>query len=117
MRQDLWGYSRNETLDNEQLIKEQYLGIRPAPGYPANPDHRQKESIWRLIDPVNNAGIEMTESLAMMPAASVSGFYFAHPDSRYFGLGKVTRCQLKDYAQRRTEPLEESEKWLASSVA
>ena len=117
VRKGLWSYAADETLDNEQLIREQYHGIRPAPGYPANPDHRQKEAIWRLIDPVANAGIEMTESLAMLPASSVSGFYFAHPESRYFGLGKITRCQVEDYAKRSANSMSESERWLASSLA
>jgi 5-methyltetrahydrofolate--homocysteine methyltransferase len=117
VRRRLWGYAPEENLDNAELIKERYQGIRPAPGYPANPDHRQKESIWRLIDPFANAGISVTENLAMLPASSVSGFYFAHPDSRYFGLGKVSRGQVEDYAGRRGEPLVESERWLASSLA
>ncbi len=117
VRKDLWGYQPDEALDNEALIKERYRGIRPAPGYPANPDHRQKEVIWDLLDPEQNAGITMTESLAMSPAASVSGFYFAHPESRYFGLGKVGTCQVKDYAARRDESVDITERWLASSLA
>lgn len=116
VRKNYWGYAGNEDLDNDSLIKERYRGIRPAPGYPANPDHRQKEVIWRLLDPVKNAQINLTESLAMLPAASVSGFYFSHPESRYFGLGKVSRDQLEDYVQRRAEPISESERWLASSL-
>jgi len=116
VRTHLWSYQPEETLDHEALIKESYQGIRPAPGYPANPDHRQKEVIWELLNPVENAGITMTESLAMEPASSVSGFYFAHPESRYFGLGTITRCQLEDYAQRRNEPVPVNEKWLASSL-
>ena len=117
VRTELWGYDADESLDNDDLIRERYRGIRPAPGYPANPDHRQKEAIWRLIDPLGNAGISITENLAMLPAASVSGLYFAHPESRYFGLGKVSRGQVLDYVARRDEPLEESERWLASSLA
>lgn len=117
VRSHYWGYASDESLSNDELIKERYCGIRPAPGYPANPDHRQKESIWRLLDPVANAGIEVTESLAMLPASSVSGFYFAHEQSRYFGLGKITRDQVEDYIGRRAEPLAESERWLASSLA
>lgn len=117
VRTELWGYAAEEALDNDQLIRERYQGIRPAPGYPANPDHRQKEVIWSLIDPLANAGISLTESLAMLPAASVSGFYFAHPQSRYFGLGKVAKDQLTDYVQRINEPLDVSERWLASSLA
>lgn len=117
VRTRMWGYARDEALDNESLIKERYQGIRPAPGYPANPDHRQKEVIWRLLDPVANAGISLTESLAMLPASSVSGFYFAHPQSRYFGLGKIDKGQLTDYAQRREEPLADAERWLASCLS
>ncbi|ASJ75997.1 methionine synthase [Granulosicoccus antarcticus] len=117
VRKQLWGYAPAEALESDELIKERYEGIRPAPGYPANPDHRQKEVIWRMIDPLGNAGISITESLAMMPASSVSGFYFANPQSRYFGLGKLTKSQLVDYVERRDEPLAESERWLASSLA
>lgn len=112
-----WGYAPDESLENDDLIRERYRGIRPAPGYPANPDHRQKEVIWRLLEPERRAGISITENLAMLPAASVSGFYFAHPDSRYFGLGKVSREQVDDYAARCDEPLEVAERWLASSLA
>lgn len=117
VRKELWAYHPDEELDNEALIKERYNGIRPAPGYPANPDHRQKEVIWDLLDPAGNAGITMTESLAMSPASSVSGFYFAHPESRYFGLGKIASSQVKEYAARRAEPTEVTERWLASSLA
>jgi len=117
VRKEYWGYAGDEALDNDELIKERYQGIRPAPGYPANPDHRQKEVLWRLLDPVGNAGISLTESLAMLPASSVSGFYFAHPQSRYFGLGKLTRDQVDDYVHRRKESVQESERWLASSLA
>lgn len=116
VRKHAWGYEPDETLGNEELIRERYRGIRPAPGYPANPDHRQKEVIWRMLDPVTNAGISMTDNLAMMPASSVSGFYFAHPDSRYFGLGKISRDQVEDYSNRRSEANEEVERWLASSL-
>ena len=117
VRVDLWGYAAEEQLTNEALIKEQYQGIRPAPGYPANPDHRQKEVIWRMLTPDATSGISLTESLAMLPAASVSGLYFSHPESRYFGLGKVDRSQMQDYARRRNEPLADSERWLAQSLA
>ena len=117
VRTSLWGYAPGESLDNDDLIRERYRGIRPAPGYPANPDHRQKEAIWRLLDPLGNAGISLTESLAMLPASSVSGLYFAHPESRYFGLGKVSKGQVLDYVARRDEPLTVSERWLASSLA
>lgn len=117
VRAHYWGYAPNEKLSSEELIKERYCGIRPAPGYPANPDHRQKEVIWRLLNPDASAGIEVTESLAMLPASSVSGFYFAHEQSRYFGLGKLAKDQVEDYISRRAEPLAESERWLASSLA
>ncbi len=117
VRTRYWGYKADEELDNESLIRERYQGIRPAPGYPANPDHRQKEVIWNLIDPEANAGISLTENLAMLPASSVSGFYFAHPEARYFGLGKVSKSQMADYVRRMNEPVEESERWLASSLA
>ncbi|MFK7890371.1 MAG: methionine synthase [Granulosicoccus sp.] len=117
VRRHDWGYAQQETLDNDSLIKERYQGIRPAPGYPANPDHRQKEVIWRLLEPENRAGITVTDSLAMLPAASVSGFYFAHPEARYFGLGKLNRDQLEDYVRRREESVDTSERWLASCLA
>jgi len=117
IRTDKWGYVSDEALDNDQLIRERYKGIRPAPGYPANPDHRQKEVIWDLLDPLANAGISITESLAMLPASSVSGFYFAHPDSRYFGLGKIAKCQVEDYARRTGDDLALTERWLAPTLA
>ena len=117
VRTNLWGYVPDESYENDQLIRERYQGIRPAPGYPANPDHRQKEAIWKLLTPDTASGITLTESLAMLPAASVSGFYFANPESRYFGLGKVSKCQMVDYAARLDEPVSASETWLASSLA
>ncbi|MFT4727125.1 MAG: 5-methyltetrahydrofolate--homocysteine methyltransferase [Granulosicoccus sp.] len=116
VRTEFWGYMQDETLQNAELIKERYQGIRPAPGYPANPDHRQKQVIWDLLHP-ETIGITLTESLAMLPASSVSGFYFSHPDSRYFGLGKVKRDQIEQYAARIDEPTELSERWLANSLA
>ena len=117
VRRQYWGYAAEETLDNDDLIRERYQGIRPAPGYPANPDHRQKRLIWSLLQPDSSAGISLTENLAMLPAASVSGIYFAHPDARYFGLGKIDRDQIVDYAARCSESVEETERWLASSLA
>ncbi|MBX2836630.1 MAG: methionine synthase [Gammaproteobacteria bacterium] len=117
VRTQLWGYAKDEDLENDQLIRERYRGIRPAPGYPANPDHRQKNAIWELINPQEAAGVSLTENLAMMPAASVSGFYFAHPDSRYFGLGKITRCQVQDYATRTGCDIETTERWLAPTLS
>ncbi len=100
VRVDAWGYAPAEDLDNAALIKERYRGIRPAPGYPANPDHRQKLAIWELLDVGASAGIELTETLAMWPAAAVSGWYFSHPDARYFAVGKIDRDQVADYARR-----------------
>mgnify|MGYP000399802948 CR=1 FL=1 len=108
-----WGYAAGEQLSNEQLIAEQYRGIRPAPGYPACPDHTEKGILWELLDPVTNAGISLTESFAMLPTASVSGFYFSHPEARYFGTGKLARDQVEDYARRKGMELAEAERWLA----
>jgi 5-methyltetrahydrofolate--homocysteine methyltransferase len=112
MRTEYWGYSNNESLSNDDLIKEEYQGIRPAPGYPACPDHTEKIKLFNLLDVQNSIGIELTESLAMYPAASVCGWYFAHPESKYFGVGKITQEQLEDYAQRTGMGLEEATKWL-----
>jgi 5-methyltetrahydrofolate--homocysteine methyltransferase len=111
-RKEYWGYAKDETLSNEALIKEEYKGIRPAPGYPACPDHTEKLKLFELLDATNNAGIDLTESLAMNPPASVCGWYIAHPQSHYFGLGKIQQDQLKDYAARKGMSLEEAEKWL-----
>ncbi len=113
VRVKFWGYARDEKLMGEQLIAEEYRGIRPAPGYPANPDHTQKRDIWKLLDVEKNTGIRLTESLAMWPASSVSGFYFAHPDSYYISVTAIGRDQLEDYAKRRGIDLAEAEKWLA----
>ncbi|KAB2939515.1 MAG: methionine synthase [Hyphomicrobium sp.] len=112
-RREFWGYAASETLSNEELIAEKYRGIRPAPGYPAQPDHTEKGTLWRLMDVERAAGIELTESFAMWPGASVSGLYFAHPDSHYFGVGKVERDQVEDYAARKGWSIEEAERWLA----
>ncbi len=112
-----WGYSQDENLTNEDLIKENYKGIRPAPGYPACPDHLEKPTIWKLLNVKENIGVELTESLAMWPAASVSGYYFANPEAKYFGLGKIDEDQLKDYAKRRNISYEEAEKWLNPNLA
>ena len=107
-----WGYGRDENLRNEDLINEKYRGIRPAPGYPACPDHTEKGTIWRLLDVEAKTGIELTESFAMWPGSSVSGLYFAHPTSRYFSLGKIGRDQVEDYARRKGMSVEEVERWL-----
>ncbi|MHB0756759.1 methionine synthase [Polaribacter sp. M15] len=107
-----WGYDADETLTNEDLIKENYKGIRPAPGYPACPDHLEKETIWSLLDVENKIGVKLTESLAMWPAAAVSGYYFANKEAKYFGLGKITDDQVTDYAERKGIPKEKARKWL-----
>lgn len=117
VRREYWGYAKDEGLSNEDLIKERYQGIRPAPGYPACPDHTEKTTLFKLLQAEKNAGMHLTESLAMYPAASVSGFYFAHPQARYFGLGKITRDQVEDYARRRREPIDVVEKWLGPNLA
>ncbi|MGB1449668.1 MAG: methionine synthase [Flavobacteriaceae bacterium] len=111
-----WGYAAEESLDNEALIKEQYKGIRPAPGYPACPDHLEKNTLWDLLQVEENIGVCLTESLAMWPAASVSGYYFAHPEAQYFGVGKITQDQLASYAQRKNISIEEAEKWLRPNL-
>ena len=113
VRRELWGYAPDEKLDVDGLIAEAYRGIRPAPGYPANPDHTQKETLWQLMDVEKNTGIRLTESLAMWPASSVSGWYFSHPDSYYFGVNVIGRDQLADYAARRGISEAEAEKWLS----
>lgn len=117
IRTELWGYVQAESLDNEALIKEKYQGIRPAPGYPACPDHTEKPVLFDLLEVEKNTGISLTESNAMYPAASVSGFYFMHPEARYFGLGKIEKDQVTDYANRKGMSLEEAEKWLAPNLA
>ena len=111
-----WGYQPKESLSNDELIKEKYAGIRPAPGYPACPDHLEKETIWELLDVENRIGVTLTESLAMWPAASVSGYYFAHPAASYFGLGKITNEQVNDYAQRKGITKEKATQWLQPNI-
>jgi 5-methyltetrahydrofolate--homocysteine methyltransferase len=111
-RKEFWGYMKDEHLSNEDLIKEQYSGIRPAPGYPACPDHTEKYKLFDLLDATKNTGIILTESLAMFPASSVCGWYFAHPESKYFGVGKIEKDQVENYAKRKNMGLEEIEKWL-----
>jgi 5-methyltetrahydrofolate--homocysteine methyltransferase len=113
VRTELWGYEAGETLSKEELIDEKYRGIRPAPGYPACPDHTEKGELFRLLDAQRNAGIELTDAYAMMPAAAVSGFYIAHPESRYFAVGKIERDQVADYAHRKGMDLAQAERWLA----
>ena len=113
VRRELWAYEPEEMLTNEQLIAEGYAGIRPAPGYPAQPDHTEKRTLFALLDAEKVIGVKLTESFAMWPAAAVSGLYFSHPESRYFGVGKIGRDQVADYAARKGWELEEAERWLA----
>ncbi|KFB09217.1 B12-dependent methionine synthase [Nitratireductor basaltis] len=113
VRREFWGYASDEALSNDDLIAEKYAGIRPAPGYPAQPDHTEKETLFRLLDAENQAGVKLTESYAMWPGSSVSGLYIGHPESYYFGVAKVERDQVEDYARRKNMPLEEVERWLA----
>ena len=113
---DEWGYGRQEGLSPAELIQEKYRGIRPAAGYPACPDHTEKGTIWNLLDVKKNAGIELTESFAMWPGSSVSGFYLAHPASRYFSLGKIDRDQVEDYARRKEMSVAEVERWLGPNL-
>ena len=117
VRKEYWGYASEENLTNDELIKESYRGIRPAPGYPACPDHLEKETIWEILQVEKAIGVSLTESLAMWPAASVSGYYFGNPDARYFGLGKITEDQVKDYAQRKGISEEKAFKWLQPNLA
>jgi 5-methyltetrahydrofolate--homocysteine methyltransferase len=112
VRKEFWPYAKNEELSYDQLIEENYSGIRPAPGYPACPDHTEKYKLFYLLGGEETTGIRLTESLAMYPASSVSGWYFAHPESRYFGVGKIEKDQVQDYADRKGMKLEEIEKWL-----
>ena len=116
VRKELWGYDRDEYLDNEDLIKEGYQGIRPAPGYPACPDHTEKATIWRLLDAEGSTGARLTENFAMWPAATVSGLYFSHPNSHYFGVGRIGRDQVEDYARRKRMTIEEVERWLGPNL-
>ncbi len=117
VRKELWGYAAAESLDNEALIKEKYQGIRPAPGYPACPDHTEKRILFDLLDAERHTGISLTESFAMYPASSVSGFYFMHEEAKYFGLGKIEKDQVEDYAQRKGMSLADTEKWLAPNLS
>jgi 5-methyltetrahydrofolate--homocysteine methyltransferase len=113
VRTEFWGYAKEEQLENEALIAEKYQGIRPAPGYPACPDHTEKESLFNLLKAEEKIGIKLTESFAMYPAASVSGWYFAHPESKYFGLGQIGKDQVEDFARRKNMRVETAERWLA----
>jgi 5-methyltetrahydrofolate--homocysteine methyltransferase len=113
VRREFWGYAPEETLKPDELILEQYAGIRPAPGYPAQPDHTEKATLFRLLDAEKTAGVKLTESFAMWPGSSVSGLYFSHPESYYFGVGKIERDQVEDYAARKDMTVAETERWLA----
>jgi 5-methyltetrahydrofolate--homocysteine methyltransferase len=116
VRRELWGYAPKEQLDGADLIREQYQGIRPAPGYPACPEHTEKATLWQLLDPERNAGIRLTESFAMFPTAAVSGFYFSHPQAHYFGVGQIDRDQVASYAQRKGWTIAEAERWLSPNL-
>ncbi len=113
VRREFWGYASDEALDNAALIREEYRGIRPAPGYPACPDHTEKRLLFNLLNAEACTGIHLTESYAMVPAASVSGLYIGHPESRYFGVSKIERDQVEDYARRKGINPKEAERWLA----
>lgn len=117
VRTEIWGYASDEKLSREEIVKEKYQGIRPAPGYPAQPDHTEKITLWNLLDVEKNTGITLTESLAMYPTAAVSGMYFAHPDAHYFSVGKLEKDQIADYARRKKMKQEEIERWLGSVLA
>lgn len=117
VRTEFWGYAEDENLENEELIAEKYKGIRPAPGYPACPDHLEKPTIWKLLKVKENIGLELTESMAMFPTAAVSGYYFANPKAKYFGVGKISEDQLQDYAERKGVDLEFARKWLSPNLA
>ncbi len=117
VRKDYWGYAKEENFTNADLIKEQYVGIRPAPGYPACPEHTEKGTLFALLEAEEKIGLRITESYAMYPTAAVSGFYFSHPESKYFGLGKISKEQVEEYAERKAMSLEETERWLAPNLA
>ena len=116
MRTEFWGYAGDEALSNDELIAEAYRGIRPAPGYPACPEHSEKRVLFDLLDAEAQTGVVLTENFAMWPASSVSGFYFSHRDAQYFGVGRIERDQVEDYARRKGWPVGEAERWLASSL-
>ena len=116
VRREFWGYASGETLNNDELIAEQYRGIRPAPGYPSCPDHTEKAKLWALLGADVAIGLELTESYAMVPTAAVSGWYLAHPESRYFPAGKIDRDQLENYAVRKGMTVAEAEKWLSPNL-
>ena len=116
VRQDLWAHEEGDGLSSADLIAERYSGIRPAPGYPACPDHTEKQTLFKLLDAENHTGVSLTESCAMLPGASVSGWYFAHPEAHYFGVGRIGKDQATDYAERKGMSLGEVERWLQSNL-
>jgi 5-methyltetrahydrofolate--homocysteine methyltransferase len=116
VRREFWAYASDEQFSNHDLIRESYRGIRPAPGYPACPDHTEKGKLWSLLDVEANIGLQLTESFAMFPTAAVSGFYYSHPDSRYFSVGKIDRDQVVSYAERNGISIVEAEKWLSPNL-
>jgi len=116
VRKTIWGYAPDEVLSNEELVREKYRGIRPAPGYPACPDHSQKPELFRLLNAGQNTGLTLTESFAMIPISAVSGYYFAHPQAEYFGVARIARDQLEDYARRRGIPIEQAERYLRANL-
>jgi 5-methyltetrahydrofolate--homocysteine methyltransferase len=117
VRRELWGYAKNESLSHEEIVAEKYQGIRPAPGYPAQPDHTEKRTLFNLLEAEKNGEIALTESMAMFPTAAVCGLYFAHPEAHYFGTGKIQKDQVEDYARRKNISLEEAERWLGPILA
>jgi 5-methyltetrahydrofolate--homocysteine methyltransferase len=117
VRKEYWGYAGAEDFSSEEIIREAYQGIRPAPGYPACPDHTEKRTLFELLDGEKNSGVSLTESYAMWPAAAVSGYYFSHPGSHYFGLGRINRDQIEDYARRKGMDIAAAERWLAPNLA
>ena len=116
VRKELWGYASKERFTNEELIAEKYRGTRPAPGYPACPDHTEKGKLWELLQVEDNIGLKLTDSYAMYPTAAVSGFYYSHPESRYFQVGKIGLDQLESYARRKGLAIDEAERWLAPNL-
>ena len=116
-RREFWAYASDEDLTNEELIKEEYQGIRPAPGYPACPDHTEKALLWELLQADDRSVVKLTESFAMYPTAAVSGFYYSHPEARYFGTGRIGQDQVEGYADRKNMPKAEVERWLAPVLA
>ena len=116
IRREYWGFAKDENLDNDALIREQYQGIRPAPGYPACPEHTEKGLLWKLLNVDENIGLELTSSFAMWPGAAVSGWYFAHPDAKYFAVAKLRKDQVIDYANRKAMTLPQAERWLSANL-